>query len=151
MPRLPLQTGRPQPGPSCSPRQRRAPLGRPLLPHPVPSHPFMLDDQRLSGSCSLNSVESKYVYFRPTVQVELDSEDKSVKEIYIRGGPRRSSPRPSASSPRPSAYPLIPAPPFPRGLRRLPPSACSGWKVEERILSIFSKCLPPLSQLQAIK
>ncbi|XP_032948174.1 leucine-rich repeat-containing protein 71 isoform X7 [Rhinolophus ferrumequinum] len=68
-----------------------------------------VDDQRLSGSCSLNSVESKYVYFRPTVQVELDSEDKSVKEIYIRG-----------------------------------------WKVEERILGIFSKCLPPLSQLQAI-
>ncbi|KAM7054002.1 leucine-rich repeat-containing protein 71 isoform 3-T3 [Molossus nigricans] len=67
------------------------------------------DDQRLSGSCSLNSLESKYVFFRPTVQVELESEDKSVKEIYIRG-----------------------------------------WKVEERILGIFSKCLPPLSQLQAI-
>ncbi|XP_074174812.1 leucine-rich repeat-containing protein 71 isoform X4 [Rhinolophus sinicus] len=84
-------------------------------PHPnfVPSTSLSekptLDDQRLSGSCSLNSVESKYVYFRPTVQVELDSEDKSVKEIYIRG-----------------------------------------WKVEERILSIFSKCLPPLGQLQAI-
>lgn len=117
MPRLPLQTGTPQPGPSCSPRQRRAPLGRPLPPHPVPSHPFLLDDQRLSGSCSLNSLESKYVYFHPTVQVELDSEDKSVKEIYIRGGPRRSSPRPFASSPRPSTYPphppSTPRPPSP--------------------------------------
>ncbi|XP_066222194.1 leucine-rich repeat-containing protein 71 isoform X2 [Saccopteryx leptura] len=67
------------------------------------------DDQRLSGSCSLNSVESKYVFFRPTIQVELEPEDKMVKEIYIRG-----------------------------------------WKVEERILGFFSKCLPPLSQLQAI-
>jgi hypothetical protein len=27
----------------------------------------------------------------------------------------------------------------------------SGWKVEDRILGIFSKCLPSLSQLQAIK
>ncbi|KAM5256921.1 leucine-rich repeat-containing protein 71 [Ctenodactylus gundi] len=69
-----------------------------------------LDDQRLSASCSLNSLESKYAFFRPTVQVELEQEDnKSVKEIYIRG-----------------------------------------WKVEDRILSIFSKCLPTLSQLQAI-
>ncbi|ELK02716.1 hypothetical protein PAL_GLEAN10005302 [Pteropus alecto] len=84
-------------------------------PHPtfVPSASLsekpVLDDQRLSGSCSLNSMESKYVFFRPTIQVELEPEDKSVKEIYIRG-----------------------------------------WKVEERTLGIFSKCLPPLSQLQAI-
>ncbi|XP_077012650.1 leucine-rich repeat-containing protein 71 isoform X2 [Tamandua tetradactyla] len=69
-----------------------------------------LDEQRLSASCSLNSLESKYVFFRPTIQVELEQEDaKSVKEIYIRG-----------------------------------------WKVEDRILGIFSKCLPALSQLQAI-
>ncbi|XP_063137961.1 leucine-rich repeat-containing protein 71 isoform X3 [Rattus norvegicus] len=68
------------------------------------------DDQRLSASCSQNSLESKYVFFRPTIQVELEQEDsKTVKEIYIRG-----------------------------------------WKIEERILGIFSKCLPPLSQLQAI-
>ncbi|XP_012623130.2 leucine-rich repeat-containing protein 71 isoform X2 [Microcebus murinus] len=85
-------------------------------PHPtfVPSASMSekpaLDDQRLSGSCSLNSLESKYVFFRPTIQVELEQEDnKLVKEIYIRG-----------------------------------------WKVEERILGIFSKCLPSLSQLQAI-
>uniref|UniRef100_A0A8D0ZWQ5 Leucine rich repeat containing 71 n=1 Tax=Sus scrofa TaxID=9823 RepID=A0A8D0ZWQ5_PIG len=84
-------------------------------PHPtfVPSASTSekptIDDQRLSGSCSLNSLESKYVFFRPTIQVEVESEDKSVKEIYIRG-----------------------------------------WKVEERILGIFSKCLPSLSQLQAI-
>uniref|UniRef100_H0WIT7 Leucine rich repeat containing 71 n=2 Tax=Otolemur garnettii TaxID=30611 RepID=H0WIT7_OTOGA len=85
-------------------------------PHPtfVPSASMSekpaIDDQRLSGSCSLNSLESKYVFFRPTIQVELEPEDnKSVKEIYIRG-----------------------------------------WKVEDRILGIFSKCLPSLSQLQAI-
>ncbi|XP_042832966.1 leucine-rich repeat-containing protein 71 isoform X6 [Panthera tigris] len=85
-------------------------------PHPafVPSGSMSekpaQDDQRLSASCSLNSLESKYVFFRPTIQVELEPEDKGVKEIYIRG-----------------------------------------WRVEERILGIFSKCLPPLSQLQAIK
>ncbi|XP_033613973.1 leucine-rich repeat-containing protein 71 [Fukomys damarensis] len=68
------------------------------------------DEQRLSGSCSLNSLESKYVFFRPTIQVELEQEDgKAVKEIYIRG-----------------------------------------WKVEDRILGIFSSCLPSLSQLRAI-
>ncbi|GAB5583833.1 leucine-rich repeat-containing protein 71 isoform X1 [Prionailurus iriomotensis] len=84
-------------------------------PHPafVPSASMSekpaQDDQRLSASCSLNSLESKYVFFRPTIQVELEPEDKWVKEIYIRG-----------------------------------------WRVEERILGIFSKCLPPLSQLQAI-
>ncbi|XP_059944276.1 leucine-rich repeat-containing protein 71 [Mesoplodon densirostris] len=84
-------------------------------PHPafVPSASTSekptVDEQRLSRSCSLNSLESKYVFFRPTIQVELEPEDKSVKEIYIRG-----------------------------------------WKVEERILGIFSKCLISLSQLQAI-
>ncbi|XP_035871539.1 leucine-rich repeat-containing protein 71 isoform X5 [Phyllostomus discolor] len=79
------------------------------LPSASLSEKPTLDDQRLSGSCSLNSLESKYVFFRPTIQVEQEPEDKSVKEIYIRG-----------------------------------------WKVEDRILGIFSKCLPPLSQLQAI-
>ncbi|XP_021012951.1 leucine-rich repeat-containing protein 71 isoform X1 [Mus caroli] len=70
----------------------------------------VLDDQRPSASCSQSSLESKYVFFRPTIQVELEQEDsKAVKEIYIRG-----------------------------------------WKVEDRILGIFSKCLPSLSQLQAI-
>ncbi|KAM7318502.1 hypothetical protein ACRRTK_023239 [Alexandromys fortis] len=69
------------------------------------------DDQRLSASCSQNSLEGKYVFFRPTIQVEMEPEDsKAVKEIYIRG-----------------------------------------WKVEDRILGILSKCLPSLSQLQAIK
>ncbi|XP_055452510.1 leucine-rich repeat-containing protein 71 isoform X2 [Psammomys obesus] len=68
------------------------------------------DDQRLSASGSQNSLESKYVFFRPTIQVELEQDDsKAVREIYIRG-----------------------------------------WKIEDRILGIFSKCLPPLSQLQAI-
>ncbi|KAF5920150.1 hypothetical protein HPG69_006421 [Diceros bicornis minor] len=88
---------------------------RPRRPHPtfVPSastsEKTPLDDPQLSGSCSLNSLESKYAFFRPTIQVEMEPEDKAVKEMYIRG-----------------------------------------WKVEERILGIFSKCLPPLSQLQAI-
>ncbi|XP_074205717.1 leucine-rich repeat-containing protein 71 isoform X2 [Camelus bactrianus] len=68
-----------------------------------------VEDQLLSRSCSLNSLESKYVFFRPTIQVELDHEDNSLTEIYIRG-----------------------------------------WKLEEQILGIFSKCLPSLSQLQAI-
>lgn len=88
----------------------------------------MLDDQRLSGSCSLNSMESKYVFFRPTIQVELEPEDKSVKEIYIRGGPRlphasSSAPPPLAHAPPPRVLPgrrhsPTPAPHAPpRGLR----------------------------------
>ncbi|XP_055978788.1 leucine-rich repeat-containing protein 71 [Sorex fumeus] len=90
-----------------------------VVPRPRPHSTFITssstsekpnqDDQRLSASCSLNSLESKYVFFRPTIQVEMEAEDKAVKEIHIRG-----------------------------------------WKVEERILWIFSKCLPPLTQLQAI-
>ncbi|XP_012588880.1 PREDICTED: leucine-rich repeat-containing protein 71 isoform X2 [Condylura cristata] len=85
-------------------------------PHPsffpsasLSEKPTLVEDQRLSASCSINSLESKYVFFRPTIQVEQDLDDKSVKEIYIRG-----------------------------------------WKLEDRILGIFSKCLPALSQLQAI-
>ncbi|XP_073744727.1 leucine-rich repeat-containing protein 71 isoform X9 [Callorhinus ursinus] len=93
--------------PKVVPRPRPHPA---FVPSASMSEKPTLDDQRLSGSCSLNSLESKYVFFRPTIQVELEPEDKSVKEIYIRG-----------------------------------------WKVEERILGVFSKCLPPLSQLQAIK
>uniref|UniRef100_A0A2K5DE31 Leucine rich repeat containing 71 n=1 Tax=Aotus nancymaae TaxID=37293 RepID=A0A2K5DE31_AOTNA len=82
----------------------------PFVPSASLSEKVTPEDSRLSGSCSLSSLESKYVFFRPTIQVELEQEDsKSVKEIYIRG-----------------------------------------WKVEERILGIFSKCLPPLTQLQAI-
>ncbi|XP_027468005.1 leucine-rich repeat-containing protein 71 isoform X2 [Zalophus californianus] len=92
--------------PKVVPRPRPHPA---FVPSASMSEKPTLDDQRLSGSCSLNSLESKYVFFRPTIQVELEPEDKSVKEIYIRG-----------------------------------------WKVEERILGVFSKCLPPLSQLQAI-
>ncbi|XP_041602288.1 leucine-rich repeat-containing protein 71 isoform X2 [Vulpes lagopus] len=92
--------------PKVVPRPRPHPA---FVPSASMSEKPALDDQRLSGSCSLSSLESKYVFFRPTIQVELEPEDKSVKEIYIRG-----------------------------------------WKVEERILGIFSKCLPPLSQLQAI-
>ncbi|XP_072686151.1 leucine-rich repeat-containing protein 71 isoform X4 [Canis lupus baileyi] len=93
--------------PKVVPRPRPHPA---FVPSASMSEKPALDDQRLSASCSLSSLESKYVFFRPTIQVELEPEDKSVKEIYIRG-----------------------------------------WKVEERILGIFSKCLPPLSQLQAIK
>ncbi|XP_076430495.1 leucine-rich repeat-containing protein 71 isoform X17 [Peromyscus maniculatus bairdii] len=91
-----------------------------VVTRPRPNQNFVLsasmsekptqDDQRLSASCSQNSLESKYVFFRPTIQVEVEQEDsKAVKEIYIRG-----------------------------------------WKLEDRILGIFSKCLPSLSQLQAI-
>ncbi|XP_021105040.1 leucine-rich repeat-containing protein 71 isoform X11 [Heterocephalus glaber] len=100
---------RPVRGPGGTGGRQRAEQGwgrRDNLPplHPVP------DEQRLSASCSLNSLESKYVFFRPTIQVELEQEDgKAVKEVYIRG-----------------------------------------WKLENRILGIFSICLPSLSQLQAI-
>ncbi|XP_040608481.1 leucine-rich repeat-containing protein 71 isoform X4 [Mesocricetus auratus] len=81
-----------------------------FVPSASTSEKATQDDQRLSASCSQNSLESKYMFFRPTIQVELEQEDsKTVKEIYIRG-----------------------------------------WKVEDRILGIFSKCLPALSQLQAI-
>lgn len=54
------------------------------------------------------------MYFRPTVQVELDSEDKSVKEIYIRGGPA-SVPAPPPPHPRPAPPPQRPrhTPPLP--------------------------------------
>lgn len=69
-------------------------LSRPLtrqgalqpLPTPQRPHTCLLDDQRLSASGSQNSLESKYVFFRPTIQVELEQDDsKAVREIYIRG------------------------------------------------------------------
>lgn len=82
------------------------------------------------------------MYFRPTIQVELEPEDKSVKEIYIRG---------EASSAHCPSRPPSTTPPYPSGPRCLPSLPSAGWKVEERILGIFSKCLPSLSQLQAIK
>ncbi|XP_074079275.1 leucine-rich repeat-containing protein 71 isoform X2 [Macrotis lagotis] len=73
----------------------------------------VVEEQRVSASCSQNSllqIETKYAFFRPTIQVELDQEDpKSVREIFIRG-----------------------------------------WKLADPILGIFSKCLPSLTQLQAI-
>lgn len=51
--------------------------------------------------------------------------------------------------PTPSALPAHSQPlPEPEAPSRSP---FLGWKVEERILGIFSKCLPPLNQLQAIK
>uniref|UniRef100_I3MFS3 Leucine rich repeat containing 71 n=1 Tax=Ictidomys tridecemlineatus TaxID=43179 RepID=I3MFS3_ICTTR len=56
------------------------------------------DDQRLSASCSLNSLESKYVFFRPTIQVELELDDsKAVKEIYIRKVSLEGNPLPKQS------------------------------------------------------
>nr|XP_004667173.2 leucine-rich repeat-containing protein 71 isoform X1 [Jaculus jaculus] len=68
------------------------------------------EERRLSGSNSINGLDSKYAFFRPTIQVELEQDDnKLVKEIHIRG-----------------------------------------WKVDDRMLTVFSKCLPSLSQLQAI-
>lgn len=81
------------------------------------------------------------MFFRPTIQVELEQEDsKSVKEIYIRGEPH--SPNPPQLPPAPLESPRSEAPAS---------SWPAGWKVEERILGVFSKCLPPLTQLQAIK
>ncbi|XP_037587822.1 leucine-rich repeat-containing protein 71 isoform X8 [Cebus imitator] len=63
----------------------------PFVPSASLSEKVTPEDPRLSGSCSLNSLESKYVFFRPTIQVELEQEDsKSVKEIYIRVVPSDS-------------------------------------------------------------
>lgn len=146
IPRLPGS----RPGLSLSGSRRPAGawgLGAVTLPPPSfpgSSHPCLLDEQPLSGSCSFNSLESKYVFFRPTIQVELEPEDKSVKEIYIRGEVRPPTPTPLSLSP---AVHHSTSP----GLRRLLPFPSAGWKVEERILGIFSKCLTSLSQLQAIK
>lgn len=42
------------------------------------------------------------MFFRPTIQVELEPEDKSVKEIYIRGESLPPTSRPSPL-PRPEA------------------------------------------------
>lgn len=99
------------------PQQRRPRPASPKPPPPCPRlaappltvslHLFLPDDQRLSGSCSLNSLESKYVFFRPTIQVELEPEDKSVKEIYIRGGP--PPPPPAQPTPSPSRRPEAPS------------------------------------------
>lgn len=84
-----------------------------------------LDDQRLSASCSQNSLEGKYVFFRPTIQVEMEPEDsKAVKEIYIRGAASATPvqllppplapplPRPSSSTPH-SWLTTVQAPPRP--------------------------------------
>lgn len=75
--------------------QHRKAVPCPFPPHPVSWHPCLPDDQRLSASCSLNSLESKYVFFRPTIRVELESDEKSVKEIYIRGEPPPRAPLPA--------------------------------------------------------
>lgn len=99
------------------------------------------------------------MFFRPTIQVELEQEDsKAVKEIYIRGDDliRRAPPPTPTPSPlitpahhRPSrAHNSCQAPSGPEMTLAF---FSSGWKVEDRILGIFSKCLPSLSQLQAIK
>lgn len=82
--------------------------------------------------------------------MELEQEDsKAVKEIYIRGDDPPSplmAPehyRPLLAHSRSYQAPSRPEMPLAFLL--------SGWKVEDRILGIFSKCLPSLSQLQAIK
>uniref|UniRef100_A0A8I4A5W5 Leucine rich repeat containing 71 n=1 Tax=Callithrix jacchus TaxID=9483 RepID=A0A8I4A5W5_CALJA len=63
----------------------------PFVPSTSLSEKVTPEDPQLSGSCSLNSLETKYVFFRPTIQVELEQEDsKSVKEIYIRVVPSGS-------------------------------------------------------------
>lgn len=78
------------------------------------------------------------VLTRPTIQVELEPEDKSVKKSTFAVRPPRTA---STRRPPPHLTPPARVPSF---------SPSSGWKVEEaRILGIFSKCLPSLSQLQA--
>uniref|UniRef100_A0A8C3RTQ3 Leucine rich repeat containing 71 n=1 Tax=Chelydra serpentina TaxID=8475 RepID=A0A8C3RTQ3_CHESE len=59
---------------------------------------------------SLTQIQSKYAYFQPCIQTELEHEDpKSTREIFMRG-----------------------------------------WKIEEKMLGVFSKCLPALANLQAV-
>uniref|UniRef100_G1RQX0 Leucine rich repeat containing 71 n=1 Tax=Nomascus leucogenys TaxID=61853 RepID=G1RQX0_NOMLE len=71
---------------------------QPFVPSASLSEKTTLDDPWLSGSCSLNSLESKYVFFRPTIQVELEQEDsKLVKEIYIRKVSLEGNPLPEQS------------------------------------------------------
>uniref|UniRef100_A0A8C3RVB5 Leucine rich repeat containing 71 n=1 Tax=Chelydra serpentina TaxID=8475 RepID=A0A8C3RVB5_CHESE len=70
-----------------------------------PREPF------LDGSASLTQIQSKYAYFQPCIQTELEHEDpKSTREIFMRG-----------------------------------------WKIEEKMLGVFSKCLPALANLQAVQ
>ncbi|XP_043391205.1 leucine-rich repeat-containing protein 71 isoform X1 [Chelonia mydas] len=59
---------------------------------------------------NLTQIQSKYAYFQPCIQTEVEHDDpKSTREIFLRG-----------------------------------------WKIEERMLAVFSKCLPALANLQAV-
>ncbi|XP_074836652.1 leucine-rich repeat-containing protein 71 isoform X2 [Carettochelys insculpta] len=59
---------------------------------------------------SLTTIQSKYAYFQPCLQTELEHDDpKSTREIFVRG-----------------------------------------WKMEEKMLGVLSKCLPALANLQAV-
>uniref|UniRef100_A0A8C4WKZ8 Leucine rich repeat containing 71 n=1 Tax=Gopherus evgoodei TaxID=1825980 RepID=A0A8C4WKZ8_9SAUR len=87
-------------------------LPRPSLPASSLGRPGESVSQEpfLDGSASLTQIQSKYAYFRPCIQTELEHDDpKSVREIFLRG-----------------------------------------WKIEEKMLGVFSKCLPALANLQAV-
>ncbi|XP_025070139.1 leucine-rich repeat-containing protein 71 isoform X3 [Alligator sinensis] len=68
------------------------------------------EPEATEGQASATHIQSKYAYFRPRIQTELELDDpKSVREVFMRG-----------------------------------------WKIEDKMLGIFSKCLPALGNLQAL-
>ncbi|XP_019411425.1 PREDICTED: leucine-rich repeat-containing protein 71 [Crocodylus porosus] len=68
------------------------------------------EPEAVEGQASATHIQSKYAYFRPRIQTELELDDpKSVREVFMRG-----------------------------------------WKIEDKMLGIFSKCLPALGNLQAL-
>ncbi|KAM4690463.1 leucine-rich repeat-containing protein 71 [Rhinophrynus dorsalis] len=63
-----------------------------------------------AGQASSRHNSDRFIYFKPSIQVELEEEDaKSVRGIYIRG-----------------------------------------WKINDKMMGIFSKCLPELTHLHEI-
>uniref|UniRef100_A0A8C8SSS1 Leucine rich repeat containing 71 n=1 Tax=Pelusios castaneus TaxID=367368 RepID=A0A8C8SSS1_9SAUR len=79
-----------------------------LRPQPSTSESDTLAEKEVPAN--LTQIQSKYAYFRPCIQTELEHDDpKSVREIFMRG-----------------------------------------WKIEEKMLGVFSKCLPALANLQAL-
>ncbi|XP_039597779.1 leucine-rich repeat-containing protein 71 isoform X3 [Polypterus senegalus] len=89
-----------------------------VTPRPRPTVTSAIDKSVLEEGQSQTSLlgspacpSDSFLYFRPRLQVELESDDpKSVREVHIRG-----------------------------------------WKIDDRMIRVFNKCLPSLSSLQGIK
>ncbi|XP_039597771.1 leucine-rich repeat-containing protein 71 isoform X2 [Polypterus senegalus] len=88
-----------------------------VTPRPRPTVTSAIDKSVLEEGQSQTSLlgspacpSDSFLYFRPRLQVELESDDpKSVREVHIRG-----------------------------------------WKIDDRMIRVFNKCLPSLSSLQGI-